>query len=255
MINDYTFKNKSSIQNIPAEVQGILKDTVALYTGVIPKEVLVCIFAKGSIPRGNFKPGVSDFDTDAIVSRELTEEEKTILKKRRHLLEKLYQKRGVAKIDIGFVNLKCLLAGEKPELHFILSTDGVCLYGEAPTLRKTWPHPGNELSKMLNQGFPKKIEMYRSHLNGGGIARAGLNVEQWFAKEGVRLLFGITMEQSGCYTARLEDYRNAVQTYLNAELARFDRLYSVYLGGGIQESRLLKDCEHILELAKTRDAI
>src|SRR5688572_24297249 len=128
----YTFKNRSSTDNIPIESKGILKDTINMYRNVIPKDTLVCIFIKGSMPRGNFKSGVSDFDTDVIMHREPTPQERAMLKKRRLSLEEDYKKFGITKVDIGMVNLQHLLNNEKPELSFILTTDGMCIYGEAP---------------------------------------------------------------------------------------------------------------------------
>ena len=254
MTHNYTFKNQSSTDNIPTELKGILKDTIILYTSAIQKEALVCIFAKGSMPRGNFKPGVSDFDTDAIVHRELTKRERAALKEERRLLEDKYKKRGVVKIDIGAVSLQRFLVGD-PKLTFVLSTDGVCIFGEAPTLKRAWPNPGNELSKLLNREFPKKIELYRNHLSGVDVARANLNVEQWIAKEAVRLLFGITMHRSREYTAKIEAYRYYVEKYLTEGLANFDRLYAVYMGGKIRTDELLVSCEYVLRLARAHRAI
>jgi hypothetical protein len=255
MTYNYTFRNQASIGNIPKELKKILEDTIALYTSIVPKQEIVCIFAQGSVTRGNFKSGVSDFDTTAIANRELTEEEQDAFNELRDSLESKYRKIGVEKIDGSFVDLRRFLIGERPKLHFIFGTDGVCVYGAAPAIKRVWPDPGNELSKMLNSGFPKSIEQYRKHLKGVNSARAGLNAEQWIAKQAVRLLFAITMEQSQAYTAKLENYRDYIKAYLGKELTRFDCLYAAYLGERIQGDELLAHCKWVLKLARKYGAI
>lgn len=255
MAKNYIFNNNASKDNIPKKFEGIIKDTIIMYTSTFPKDKLVCVFAQGSMTRGNFRPKVSDFDTVVILRDEPTKAERDTFKNNRLLLEAKYAKMGIKKIDGDLMNLQRFLSSEKLKSRFILATDGLCIFGKVPDFEKIWPNPGNELSQLLNHRFAKNLELYRNYQKGAKITRPGISVESWLAKEALRLLFGITMEQSGEYTAKIDDYQNHIERYLAEELSCFDHLYTIYEGAEIHGDTLLTYCEHVLSLAQARGAI
>lgn len=236
----YQFTNNASLNNIPASVRNIVDETIAAYLKIVTEDNIVCIFAEGSLTRGNFKPNISDFDTCAIVKKDLTDVESNNRVNVKSELDAKWRPKGIDKIDIGFVTRSKLLANDMPKMNFIFETDGVVVYGKKPAIERTWPDPGNTLSKMLNGMFIDSTEKFEKHLNSTPVFNSDFNLSRWIAKQGIRLLFGITMEASGEYSSKIEEYREYIDKYLNSELTNFDYLYSVYLSGKANQDQLLE---------------
>lgn len=251
----YEFKNNSSLKNIPPQLEGLVEDTIETYKRIIPEDQIICIYAAGSVVRGNFKPNISDFDTNAIIKRQLTGNEQSERYKHKAILDSNWESKGVDKVDIGFVNYVKFMNDEMPKMNFIFATDGTVIHGQAPPIKRLWPDPGSELSSMLNGMFGESLAKYRKHVDGQEIFIGGFSVKRWIAKQALRLLYGLTLEQSGSYTAQIENYVPNINEHLPSESNTATYLYKTYLSGEADPERLLESCVHALNLAKKVKAI
>lgn len=203
-------QNTSSFSKVKPEYQQLLNELKIKVENRFTTD-LIAYYLLGSIGRGNDKPNISDMDTEIIIKRKITDEDKAWLKEIETEVESKYP--TLEQLDIDLIEDKELENPDIDNLKFILKTDSVLICGQDITASfKSFP-PGLELAKLLNDKYQETLEEIINYLpepdeedqNNPEYIKQHV---RWIAKKALRLSLGIIMVDEPFYTRSMEEMAN-----------------------------------------------
>lgn len=150
-----TVVNDAHIDRIQEQYQPILEEINSYYKKEL-SDNLLSIYVRGSVSVGRAKPFISDIDSVAITSADISP------KKQREIYEyskKLQEKYPfVTLVDMTAISPKTLLEDKEfSNLKIYLKTQSVCLYGEDIVKEIKDVKPGRELALEMYSDLPEKL--------------------------------------------------------------------------------------------------
>jgi predicted nucleotidyltransferase len=200
-------KNTSSLSKVKPEYRELLNELKTRVQNRFTID-LIAYYLLGSIGRGDDKPDISDLDTEIIIKRKITDEDKAWLKKVKAEIEPKYP--TLERLDIDLIEEKEFDEPGIEQFKFILKTDSVLICGQDITASFKSFSPGLELAQLLNHKYRDLLEELIIYLpepdeedqNHPEYIKDHI---RWIAKKALRLSLGIIMVEEPYYTRSMEE--------------------------------------------------
>ena len=169
---------------------------------------LIAYYLLGSIGRGDDKPNISDMDTEIIIKRKISDEDKAWLNQIKAEFEPKYPQ--LEQLDIDLIEEKEFNEPDIDNLKFILKTDSVLICGQDITASFKSFSPGLELAQLLNYKYRDSLEELINYLpepdeEDQNHPEYIKDHVRWIAKKALRLSLGIIMVDEPYYTRSMEE--------------------------------------------------
>lgn len=189
-------QNESSLDKVEPRFLPVLESAKQAYRETFGDD-LFSTYLEGSVGRGQYVDGVSDIDTEALVSRSLTDADFDGLDEHRKTI--MQQFPWVVKLDLTARNLEDFK--DRARAQFILATEGVLLEGSPAPITMQFPPIGPELARFINEGTDKRQQEAHEILTRDNVSpEVYATRARWMAKRGLRLLLGMAMLDQPVYT-------------------------------------------------------
>lgn len=190
---------------IPAKLMPAIVSVTDMYRETFSSR-LQSVYLLGGIARGEFRPGSSDFDIRAIVSKK-EEGEKERVDRMAKLLQKEFD---FGKMELDVYTIDGL--NKRNWLQFYVLVDGVCVWGEPYRGTFSLPTTKEALASMLASHL---LEHYKRTPESLRKIKEGMekgDPETWrtYAKRAIRLGNVISILKTGQYTQNSEKMVNDV---------------------------------------------
>ena len=200
-------QNISSLSKVKPEYRELLNELKTRVDNRFTTD-LIAYYLLGSIGRGDDKPNISDMDTEIVIKRKITDEDKAWLKKVKAEIEPKYP--TLERLDIDLIEEKEFNEPGIDKFKFILKTDSVLICGQDITASfKSYP-PGLELAQLLNHKYRDSLEELINYLpepdeEDQNHPEYIKDHVRWIAKKTLRLSLGIIMVDEPYYTRSMEE--------------------------------------------------
>jgi len=208
--------NPTSLDRVQSDWMSAIKEVIEIYKKVCG-DMLINIYVRGSVAKGQAVNGISDLDTFCFVKEpntQDTEEYKTILNSNRDALEKYKEDIELKYNFISDVEMQ-VHPMSRAGKEMIMLAQSVCVYGEPfknPKLK-----PGKELASH-SPGFTKFLIGLEEFFNKDTSTERNKMKCAWIMKRFLRTGFEICMERSGRYTRDLyKCYETFIEYYPEKE--------------------------------------
>lgn len=180
---------------VPTELKPAIMQVISVCRQTF-NERLQSVYLLGSAARGEYRPGVSDFDMRAIVSTKEKGEKESV----EELSAPLRQEFNIAKLELDVYPVDML--NNRDWLQFYVLVDGICVWGKP--YEATFPLPTSKeaLAAMLashllehHQRMPESLERIQS-----GKEQGVPDIWRTYAKRAIRLGNVISILKTGQYT-------------------------------------------------------
>ncbi|MGB3642792.1 MAG: nucleotidyltransferase domain-containing protein [Rivularia sp. (in: cyanobacteria)] len=200
-------QNTSSLSKVKPEYQQLLNELKTKVQNRFHTD-LIAYYLLGSIGRGDEKPNISDMDTEIIIKRTITDEDKAWLKKVQAEIESKYP--TLERLDIDLIEEKEFHQPGIDQFKFILKTDSVLICGQDITASFKSFSPGLELAQLLNDQYRDLLEELINYLpepdeEDQNHPEYIKDHVRWIAKKALRLSLGIIMVDEPYYTRSMEE--------------------------------------------------
>ena len=200
-------KNTSSLSKVKPEYRKLLDELKTRVQNRFYTD-LIAYYLLGSIGRGDEKPGISDMDTEIIIKRTITDEDKIWLKEIKAEIESKYP--ALERLDIDLIEEKEFDEPGIDNFKFILKTDSVLICGQDITASFKSYSPGLELAQLLNDEYRDLLEELINYLpepdeEDQNHPEYIKDHVRWIAKKALRLSLGIIMVDEPFYTISMEE--------------------------------------------------
>jgi hypothetical protein len=182
----FVVADNPSVDNIPAALQPLLDEIIALYQQVFGQRLL-SVYVHGSASRGDWKPGKSDLDTFAVVAEPATPAEEALLLAYSERFSR--EQAIVSTVELTVIDKATLISQSYRSniLNLKLVLTGVCVWGEAIDFMQHLPSNEVSFGQYTHQG-QQYIEDYRQHPPSVPTEQEGLRLTRRYAKRAVRII-------------------------------------------------------------------
>ncbi|HET9850514.1 MAG TPA: hypothetical protein VFP35_02745 [Candidatus Saccharimonadales bacterium] len=186
-LGSFKVKNEASLDKLDDPQKKAVQQLIDM--SLANKDIsgeLVAVYLVGSLPRGEFEPGISDFNFYLITHR------------------KIEWEMNEFPLQVIAIDEEAFMSKRHKKDRFICWSDGVLIHGKALDLKeKDFPRPGSALCILLNEGYIERLEAIKTQLE--NVKEDDVATIRRLTLRAIKIMFdfdyGVAMANKPYYTA------------------------------------------------------